>query len=59
MKAAILLVLALAWCVTTSLAKDIATLDGHTYENVKDISLKHDGLFFVYGSVDSLHGVTV
>jgi hypothetical protein len=59
MKAAILLLLALGCCVTTSLAEDITTLDGHTYENVKDISLKHDGLFFVYGFGDSLHGVTV
>lgn len=59
MKAAILLLVALGCCVTIIRAEDITTLDGHTYENVKDIGLKHDGLFFVYGSGDSLHGVTV
>lgn len=43
----------------TMLAEDITTLDGHTYENVKDVMLKRDGLFFVSGSGTDLHGVTV
>ena len=40
-------------------ADDITTLDGHKYENVKDVALKRNGLFFVYGTSDSMHGVTV
>ena len=46
MKAKILL-LALGCWITTSLAEDITTLDGHTYEHVKDIALKHNGLYFI------------
>jgi hypothetical protein len=40
-------------------ADDITTLDGQKYENVRDLSLKPNGLFFVIGSGDSMKGVTV
>lgn len=40
-------------------ADDITTLDGHTYTNVRDVSLKPKGLFFVAGDGDSMQGVTV
>src|ERR1700743_3763597 len=45
--------------LTACLADDITTLDGHKYENVKDVAVKRNGLFFVYGTADSLHGITV
>lgn len=41
------------------LATDITTLDGQKYENVRDMSLKARGLFFVVGFGDSMKGVTV
>lgn len=53
------LVLALGCLFTVCRADDITTLDGHTYENVKDVALKRNGLFFVYGTADALHGITV
>lgn len=40
-------------------ADDITTLDGHTYTDVRDVSLKQKGLFFVSGTGDSAQGVTV
>jgi hypothetical protein len=40
-------------------AEDITTLNGKKYENVQDVAAKHNGLFFVYGQGESLHGVTV
>lgn len=40
-------------------ADDITTLDGHTYTDVRDVSLKPKGLFFVAGEGDSMQGVTV
>lgn len=55
----IFLVVVIGCALATCLAEDITTLDGQKYENVKDVALKHNGLFFVYGSEDSLHGVTV
>ncbi len=53
------LILAICSLFTTGRADDITTLDGHKYEDVKDVALKHSGLFFVYGTGDSMHGVTV
>jgi hypothetical protein len=54
----ICLIIGCAW--TACRAEDITTLDGHKYENVQDVSVKRDGLFFVYTSADAtLHGVTV
>jgi hypothetical protein len=50
---------ALCFAFTICFAEDITTLDGHKYENVKDVALKRNGLFFVYGSGDAMHGVTV
>jgi len=54
-----LIIIVLICTLTACLADDITTLDGHKYADVKDVAVKHDGLFFVYGSADSLHGVTV
>jgi len=42
-----------------STADDITTLDGQTYTDVRDVSLKPNGLFFVAGTGDSMKGVTV
>jgi hypothetical protein len=42
-----------------SWAEDITTLDGQKYENIRDVSLKPNGLFFVVGNGDSMKGVTV
>ncbi len=55
----IFLIIAFCSALTLCFADDIATLDGHKYENVKDVALKRNGLFFVYGSGDAMHGVTV
>jgi hypothetical protein len=48
-------------CLATvrSLADDIITLDGTKYENVSDVALQANGLYFIVGSGDSLQGVTV
>jgi hypothetical protein len=43
----------------SALAEDITTLDGHKYEDVQDVVLKYNGLFFVYEGDGALHGVTV
>ncbi len=60
MKMKHLLSLAVVCCAASlSTAEDITTLDGHTYTDVRDVALKHNGLFFVVGSGDSLKGVTV
>jgi len=40
-------------------AEDITTLDGHKYEDVRDVTIKHNGLFFVTGSGGTAKGVTV
>jgi len=40
-------------------AEDITTLDGQTYANIRDVSLKPGGLFFVVGTGASMKGVTV
>src|SRR5215469_6577526 len=39
-------------------ADEITTLDGQKYENVKDVMLKKNGLFFVSGTGSSMKGVT-
>jgi hypothetical protein len=40
-------------------ADDITTLDGTTYKDVRDISIKPNGLFFVVTEDATMHGVTV
>ena len=40
-------------------ADDITTLDGTTYKDVRDISIKPDGLFFVVTEGATMHGITV
>jgi hypothetical protein len=60
MKAKIFLSLAFLGCaISFSFAEDIFTLDGHKYENVRDVALKHNGLFFVTGADNNMKGVTV
>jgi hypothetical protein len=51
--------IACGFALTVCLAEDITTLDGHKYENVRDVTLKGNGLFFLTGADDSLRGVTV
>jgi len=53
------IILTLGCALTACLAEDITTLDGQKYLDVRDVALKHDGLFFVTGAGDSLRGVTV
>lgn len=55
----ILTLLAITLAASRLLADDITTMDGKTYTDVKDVSLKPNGLFFVAGSGDSEQGVTV
>jgi hypothetical protein len=57
--AALAVILAILSGSMAGRADDITTLDGHTYQDVKDISLKRNGLFFVYGTEDAMHGITV
>ena len=42
-----------------SLSDDLTTLDGQKYQDIRDVSLKPNGLFFVTGDGDSMRGVTV
>lgn len=56
----LILILTTICCGAVSLwADDITTLDGQTYTDVRDVSLKQKGLFFVTGQGDSMRGVTV
>jgi len=59
MKLQFLFGLAIACVLCRSWAEDITTLDGQKYENVRDISLRPNGLFFVVGTGDFMKGVTV
>lgn len=60
MKRILLFSVSLLICSSALLtAEDITTLDGTTYTNVRDVSLKPAGLFFVTGSGTSMKGVTV
>ena len=40
-------------------AADITTLDGQKYEDVRDITPKHNGLYFTIGSGMAAKGITV
>jgi hypothetical protein len=55
----VLLGVALGFALVPVAAEDITTLDGHTYADVKDVTLKREGLYFVAGSGSDIHGVTV
>lgn len=60
MKIKYFLSLASVCCITNlCFAEDITTLDGQKYEDIRDVSLKQNGLFFVTGSDTTLKGVTV
>ena len=45
--------------VGTLLAEDITTLNGQKYQDVRDITVKGNGLYFVVGGIDSMRGVTI
>ena len=45
--------------LSNALAEDLTTLDGQTYTNIRNVTLKPKGLFFVTGTGDSAKGVTV
>jgi hypothetical protein len=51
----------LAVCLAAGIAAadDITTLDGQKYENIRDVSVKPNGLFFVVGDGSEMKGVTV
>ena len=59
MRTRLLLGFAIAGAAASAWAADITTLDGQKYENVRDVMLKPDGLFFVVGTGDSMKGMTV
>ena len=42
-----------------ALAEDIPTLDGQTYQNVRNTTVKANGLYFVVGEGDSMRGMTI
>jgi hypothetical protein len=52
------LILTLA-VLSPALADDLTTRDGQTYPDIRNVSLKPKGLFFVTGTGDSAKGVTV
>ena len=55
-----LLYLCAAYCIACPLlADDITTIDGQKYQNIRSVSLKPKGLFFVVGDGMSMKGVTV
>jgi hypothetical protein len=56
---ALFLVAAVLGLALVARGDDINTLDGKTYSDVKDVSVRQNGLFFVYGSGTDMHGVTV
>jgi len=51
--------LAILALTLSAAAADITTLDGTTYADIKDVSLKPGGLFFVVGTGATMRGVTV
>ena len=55
----ILLGMALGVALLSAAGEDITTLDGTTYTDVKDVTVKRDGMYFVAGTGSELHGVTV
>ncbi len=60
MKTKYFLMLAVAGFAANRLtADDITTLDGHKYENVSNVALQPNGLYFIIGADDSMQGVTV
>src|SRR5690348_813692 len=60
MKSKLVLAFAVFSFITTySIAEDISTLDGQKYQNVRDVTVKPNGLYFVVGEADSIRGVTV
>ena len=57
MKTKIFLTLAAACSVVSaSLAEDISTLDGQKYQDVRDVTVKPNGLYFAVGEGDSMRG---
>jgi hypothetical protein len=60
MKVKRFLAFAACWLLASALlAEDISTLDGQKYQNVRDVAVKANGLYFLVGEGDSMRGVTV
>lgn len=60
MKSKIFLALVVGcYVVSASMAEDISTSDGQTYHDVRDVTVKPNGLYFAVGEGDSMRGVTV
>jgi hypothetical protein len=55
----ILILILLSYGPFWAMAEDIVTLDGQTYTDVRDVTLKPGGLFFVVGTGSSMKGVTI
>jgi hypothetical protein len=49
----------LCFGISRSSADDITTLYGQKYENVSNVALQANGLYFIVGSDESMRGVTV
>ncbi len=49
----------ICFAASRSLSEDLTTLDGQKYQDIRDVSPKTTGLFFVAGEGDSMRGVTV
>jgi hypothetical protein len=54
-----LVVAVTCFIASASLAEDISTLDGQKYQDVRNVSVKPNGLYFTVGQGDGMHGVTV
>ena len=49
----------ICFAASRSLSADLTTLDGQKYQDIRDVSLKQNGLFFVTGDGATMKGVTV
>ena len=49
----------ICFAASHSLSDDLTTLDGQKYQDIRDVSLKPNGLFFVTGDGATMTGVTV
>jgi hypothetical protein len=45
--------------INAALAEDMSTVDGQTYQNVRDVKVKAEGLYFIVGEGDSMRGLTI
>jgi len=59
MRAKYIAFLALLLSASTAPADDLTTLDGQNYQDIRDVSVKPNGLHFVVGDDATMRGVTV